>query len=104
MFHVTLQFLPPHGPYVRGEWEDGTVADEKFLSWVGTYGSHPTAVIQLSEERPGGPRQLLKTWTRRTGEVRGEASHQESPRSAPLAAWATPPGQGRRESRQRSEP
>ncbi|WP_228984246.1 hypothetical protein [Streptomyces sp. DH12] len=61
-WHVTLQFHPPHGPVIAGAWENETAAARKWTAWVGTHGSHPTAVIQLTETAPHGHPRLVKTW------------------------------------------
>lgn len=68
-FRVTLRFSPPPSPSVSGVWESGEIAERKFRSWVGTHGSHPSAVIELAEETASG-RRPVATWTRDGGEVR----------------------------------
>ncbi|MET9930387.1 MULTISPECIES: hypothetical protein [unclassified Streptomyces] len=68
-FHVLLQFTPPDGPAVTGTWEKESTADGKFEEWVHSYGAHPTARIELTEETAGTHR-VLSQWTRATGTIR----------------------------------
>ncbi|MGW0562884.1 hypothetical protein ACWDZ4_20250 [Streptomyces sp. NPDC003016] len=69
---VTLQFKPPIGPCVTGWWDDSVTAEQKWREWVGTYGSHPTARIQLVEQTADGE-VPVKCWPQETGEVRALA-------------------------------
>ncbi|MER6978720.1 hypothetical protein [Streptomyces carpinensis] len=44
---------------VRGWWDDRTLADGKFVSWVGEYGALPDAHVTLVDEQDGT---VLATW------------------------------------------
>ncbi|EFL19901.1 hypothetical protein [Streptomyces sp. C] len=37
------------GPAVTGEWVALATAERTHRNWIGLYGNHPTAVIQLIE-------------------------------------------------------
>ncbi|MFF4583678.1 hypothetical protein ACFY15_35770 [Streptomyces sp. NPDC001373] len=60
------------GPAVTGEWAALSTAERTHRNWIGLYGSHPMAVIQLIEINDAGERErVLKLWTRAEAEGRG---------------------------------
>ncbi|MEU0398377.1 hypothetical protein ABZ208_37680 [Streptomyces sp. NPDC006208] len=56
-YHLTLTI--DGQPTMHGWWEDRAVADRKFLSWIGDYGSTASARITLTDQPSG---QKLATW------------------------------------------
>ncbi|MEU2856677.1 hypothetical protein [Streptomyces syringium] len=67
IYYAILQFQAT-GPAVTGEWTEKEPASRTYREWVGLYGSHPSAIIRLIEER-NGRRHTIKTWTKSHGEV-----------------------------------
>ncbi|MFB7454673.1 hypothetical protein [Streptomyces sp. NPDC056194] len=56
---AALQFVPS-GPRVTGTWNDEAPAERRFLTWVGLYSGHPTAVITLAEVTADGREHVSK--------------------------------------------
>ncbi|MGW5529495.1 hypothetical protein [Streptomyces xanthochromogenes] len=73
-YRVTLRFDPDSKAAVYGYWRDLRTAERKYRARIGESGSHPTAVITLSEHAPDGTEHVLKTWTRAAGETDGPAT------------------------------
>ncbi|MFB7575666.1 hypothetical protein [Streptomyces sp. NPDC056165] len=56
-YHLTL--TTAGRPVAHGWWGSSTMADRKFASWVGEYGSIPDVRITLTDEQQGS---VLTTW------------------------------------------
>ncbi|GGU42829.1 hypothetical protein [Streptomyces violascens] len=71
-FRVTTQF-GPDGACVQGYWDDGEVAEKKFLGQVGIYGSG-NAVVTLAEKAADGEYMVIKSWSQQSGVVPGDVA------------------------------
>lgn len=60
-FSVTVQFRKD-GPRVKGQWTEYETADQKYLDFVGDYGSQPGATVSLFEETADGECHVRKAW------------------------------------------
>ncbi|MCX5240459.1 hypothetical protein [Streptomyces prunicolor] len=60
-FWVTVQFQKD-GPRVKGQWTKYETADQKYLGFVGDYGSRPGTTVSLIEEIPDGECRVRRTW------------------------------------------
>ncbi|MEU6622029.1 hypothetical protein ABZ926_14845 [Streptomyces litmocidini] len=65
---AALQFVPGD-PRVTGTWDDEAAAEQRFLSWVGLYDGHPTAVITLAEVTVDGREHILREWPEKPATV-----------------------------------
>ncbi|OEJ21085.1 hypothetical protein [Streptomyces subrutilus] len=65
-YSVVLRFTAA-GPRVFGEWDVLEPAEKTYRNWIGLYGSHPTAAIQLVDDTTS-PSTVIKEWTRDGGE------------------------------------